>query len=247
MLKDHQDAFGHAVHDYLHDEGTRARPYQIVERDDGLVGADNLAGYFCDYRHWPSHEKGAMRYVRGRVLDIGVGAGRVSLYLQGKGFDVVGIDNSPLSLQVCEERGLRNVSATPVSRIGKRLGVFDTVLMLGNNFGLFGSREGARRLLGTLADITSARGRIVADSNDIYRTDVAEHLSYHELNRNRGRMAGQLKLRVRYRKYVTPWFDYLQVSKQELVDILDGTAWKVAAYIDSARPLYTAIIDKQRA
>jgi 2-polyprenyl-3-methyl-5-hydroxy-6-metoxy-1,4-benzoquinol methylase len=38
-----------------------------------------------------------MQFVKGRVLDVGCGAGRHSLYLQEKGFDVLGTDISPLA------------------------------------------------------------------------------------------------------------------------------------------------------
>ena len=42
----------------------------------------------------------------------------------------------------------------------------------------------------------------------------------HKWNRERGRPAG--RIRIRYKKYVTPWFDYLSVSKEELREIKDG-------------------------
>ena len=100
--------------------------------------------------------------------------------------DVLGIDNSPLAIKVCRLRGLRNTKVTSITQINSKLGVFDTVLMLGNNFGLFGSFEGARRLLKKLGKITSENGRIIAESNDVYKTEVPEHLNYHELNRKGG-------------------------------------------------------------
>lgn len=243
MLKDHQDAFGHMMLDY-HKTG---RASQIGERDDGLIDASQGPEvYFTEYKGWPPHEKKAMRYARGRVLDIGSGAGRHALYLQEKGYDVLGIDNSPLAIEVCKLRGLKNAKVTSITQINSKLGVFDTVLMLGNNFGLFGSFEGARRLLKKLNKITSENSRIIAESNDIYKTDIPEHLSYHELNRERGRMAGQIKLRVRYKKYATPWFDYLMVSKEEMENILDGTDWKVNRFIESDGSIYIAIIDKKK-
>jgi 2-polyprenyl-3-methyl-5-hydroxy-6-metoxy-1,4-benzoquinol methylase len=43
----------------------------------------------------------AMQFVKGRVLDVGCGEGRHSLYLQEKWFDVLGIDISPLAIKVC--------------------------------------------------------------------------------------------------------------------------------------------------
>jgi len=141
MLTDKQDAIGHMFYDYL----TKAPVDEIIERDDGLV---------------------AMKYVRGRVLDVGAGAGRCALYLQDRGHEVVCIDNSPLALEVCRLRGLRNIKLVPFSKITPRLGVFDTVIMMGNNFGLFGSLEGAKELLQKLSRITSTRGRIVAETSE---------------------------------------------------------------------------------
>ena len=44
-----------------------------------------------------------------------IGAGGYSLYLQEKGFAVVGIDNSPLAVEDCRARGLRS---EPVPHFG---------------------------------------------------------------------------------------------------------------------------------
>src|SRR4030042_2536813 len=246
MLKDYQDAFGHEISDCFNDEKRRRSIMEIVERDDGYIDVHGgPVRYLSEYKKWPSHYKKAMRYARGRVLDIGCGAGRHALYLQGKGLDAVGIDNSPLAIEVCKQRGLKDARVISINQISARLGIFDTVLMMGNNFGLFGSFEGARRLLKKLDKITSPKGRIIAETLDVYKTDNPDHLSYHEFNRQRGRMGGQVRLRVRYKKYVTPWFDYLMVSKAEMENILDETDWKVERYIDEG-PVYVAIIGKRK-
>jgi len=244
MLKDHQDAFGHHLYDILKSENTTRPVTGIVERYDGYIDFDSMNYYFSEYKDWMLIEKQAMRYVRGRVLDIGCGAGRHSIYLQEKGHVVLGIDNSPLAIQVCKQRGLKGARVLSLSQINPGLGVFDTVIMMGNNFGLFGSFEGARRLLNKLSRITSKNGRIIASTNDVYNTDNPAHLSYHELNRKRGRMAGQIRLKIRYKQYATPWFDYLMVSKEEMESILDGTDWKINKFIDSDGPMYIAIIEK---
>jgi SAM-dependent methyltransferase len=243
MLKDNQDAFGHGMLDYYH--GTRTS--LVIERDDGYFEPDTgLQQYFTEYREWHGDERKAMGYARGCVLDIGCGAGRHSLYLQQKGHNVVGIDNSPLAIEVCKLRGLRDVQPVPVTRISPQLGIFDTVLMLGNNFGLFGNPDRASRLLRRLHRMTGRQGRIIAQSNDPYRTVSPDHLEYHERNRQRGRMAGQIRLRVRYRKYVTPWWDLLLVSKQEMADILNGTGWRANVHIETENGPYIAILEKTR-
>lgn len=103
--------------------------------------------YLADYPTWPSRHRQAVRYAKGRVLDIGCGAGRHALYLQAKGLNVLGIDTSPLAVAVCRRRGLKDVRLMSVDQVSPALGTFGTVLMLGNNFGLFANPEKARRLL----------------------------------------------------------------------------------------------------
>ena len=240
-MKDVQDAYGHELYDYLQGRNE----YEIVERSDGFIDASTGPRIYCaGYEEWPAHYKEALRYVRGSVLDIGCGAGRHCLYLQEQGFDVLGIDVSPLAIEVCARRGVRHARVMSVMQVTSRLGQFDTLLMLGNNFGLFGDATRARRLLRTFHSMTSGQARIIAESTDPYGTTDAFHLGYHDDNRKRGRMAGQLRIRVRYRKYATTWFDYLLVSQDEMRAILDGTDWTVARFVDSDAAPYIAILEK---
>ena len=117
--------------------------------------------------------------------------------------------------------------------------------MLGNNFGLFGSFSNARLLLNKLYKITSPNAMIIAESNDPYKTENPFHLRYQKANRRRGRMPGQMRIRIRYMKYVGKWFDYLIVSREEMRGILKGTGWKVKKFIYSNSSPYVAIIQKQ--
>lgn len=226
-MKDHQDAHGHAMYDYLKGKGG----FEIVERDEGFITPTNAPRvYFSKYRNWPAHEKKAMGYVRGKVLDIGCGAGRHSLYLQEKGFDVLGIDVSPLAIKVCKLRGLKKAKLISISQISSKLGRFDTLLMFGNNFGLFESFDKAKRLLKRFHRISSEKARIIAESMDPHKTTEPDHLEYHKSNIKRGRMCGQVRLRVRYKKYATPWFDYVLVSEDEMKRIFKGTGWQVKGF-----------------
>jgi SAM-dependent methyltransferase len=241
-MDDRHDAFGHMLLDYH--EGDRSGR-EIVERDDGYFDVSSGPdSYFRSYREWPPHEKEAMRYVRGRVLDIGCGAGRHSIYLQNRGFDTTGVDVSPLALRVCRARGLRKTQLLSITQLGPDLGVFDTLLMMCNNFGLFGSPGRARWLLRRFKKLTSENARIIAESNHVYRTTSPFHLEYHRRNRAGGRMAGQLRLRVRHRTYVTPWFDYLLVSQPEMRELIEGTGWHVVRFLESGGAPYIAVMEK---
>ena len=241
-MEKYKDAFGQAIYDHLKGKGG----FAIVERDDGLFELDiYFSYYFAEYKKWLEYEKKAIRFAKGKVLDVGCGAGRVALYLQDKGFDVLGIDNSPLAVKVCKERGVKKVKLMSITQLSCPMGPFDTIVLYGNNAGLFSNPKRAKWLLKRFCKITTPDARIIAGTVDPYDTKEPNYLEYHEYNRKRNRMAGQIKIRVRYKKYVSDWLDYLLVSRNEMQQILDGTGWKVRCFINPEDPFYIAIIEKE--
>ena len=246
-LTKQQDAYGQAMWDYLH----HGRGFEIVERDDGLAAVSSgPPAYMAPFKDWPAHQKKAIRLARGRVLDVGCGAGRVALHLQNKGLDAMGIDVSPLAIKVCKQRGLKNAKTMSITQVSSKLGIFDTIVMYGNNFGLMGSFKRARWLLRRFRAITAPDARIIAESNDPYprpgHPGLRCHLDYHKWNRSRGRMGGQLRFRIRYMKHATPYFDYLLVSKDEMRQIVYGTGWKISRFFDSKGSVYIAVLEKEQ-
>ncbi len=240
FLKPEEDAFGQKLWAAYKGE----QVFEIVERDDRYIDAMSLKGYFSDYGEWHTIEQKGMEFVKERVLDIGCGAGRHSLYLQKKGFDVLGIDISPLAIKICKLRGLNKAKIMSIEEVNFKSDSFDTIIMMGNNFGLFGSFKKAKRLLRRFHKITSEDSLIIAETRDPYKTDNPAHLEYHTLNKKKGRMGGQVRIRSRFRKYIGRWFDYLMVSKKEMKKILEGTGWKTKQFIDSEDAQYIAIIEK---
>ena len=186
-----------------------------------------------------------MKLVQGRVLDIGCGAGRHALYCQQKGHSVVAIDQSPLAIKVCRKRGVKKAKVLGITQVSRALGTFDTILMMGNNFGLFGSASRTRWLLRRFKAATSPHARILAECLDPYTTDNPYHLDYHGYNRSRGRMSGQLRIRIRYKTHATPWFDYLFVSRDEMRELIEGTGWRIVRFIEPRGGRYVAVLEKE--
>jgi SAM-dependent methyltransferase len=241
-LTTEQDAFGHAVWDHYH--GTNA--FEIIERSDGLFAiSGGPAMYLAEPAFWASQEREALeRHAHGRVLDIGCNAGRHALYLQQNGLEVVGVDTSPLAVAVAKARGLKQAVVLSIDELPADLGTFDTILMLGNNFGLFANAAKARRLLRRFKAFARPGAALIAESLNVYETKDPDHLAYQAANRERGRMSGQIRLRARYKRFVTPWFDYLMVSPAEMAELVDGTGWRVAAeYRNAGARFYTAFIE----
>ncbi|MEM2293796.1 MAG: methyltransferase domain-containing protein [Nitrososphaerota archaeon] len=242
FLKEEHDVFGQILWARYRGE----KVFEIIERDDGYIDATDPSQYFSDYEDWPLIQKEAMEFVKGRVLDVGCGAGRHSIYLQSRGFDVLGIDISPLAIKICRLRGLKKAEVMAVEQLSFRPNSFDTIIMLGNNFGLLGNFKKAQRLLKKFYKITSGEALIIAETRDPYKTDNPAHLEYHKRNRERGRMGGQIRMRHRFRQYTGKWFDYLFVSKEEMKEILKGTGWKLKKSIESQNSQYIAIIEKYK-
>ena len=243
-MKETQDAFGENL--LAQYQGGRMMS-EFVERDDGYLDTGSDPGaYFETYKDWSKGEQRAIGYARGRVLDIGCGAGRHALYLQQKGFDVTAVDSSPGAIKVCKLRGVKKALVRSIEDVDKfPAGSFDTVLMMGNNFGLFGSRRKARLLLKKLARVVAPTGKIIAGSLDPYKTTNPDHLSYHKRNKKLGRMGGQIRFRIRFKDIIGKWFDYLFVSQKEMQEILSETDWQVEKFIKSFNDNYFAVIGRK--
>lgn len=242
-MKPEKDAFGQGVYDFYRGEPV----IEIIERDDGYIGTSRgPAAYFFTAEEWTENQTAVLPLIQGRVLDVGCGPGRVALHLQERGFEVVGIDNSPLAIKTAQLRGVQDARLLSITRASRRtLGVFDTIVMFGNNFGLFGNPRRAKWLLRRFYGMTTENGRILAESRDIYQTDNPEHLAFHERNRQLGRLPGQLRLRVRYKTMIGPWFEYLMVSPEEMAEIVAGTGWHIAQIVPREDGVdYTAVLEK---
>jgi len=237
------DAFGRALLDW----SMGGTDPEVIERDDGFweFGA-GFELYQAPFRHWLAAERASIRYVRGRVIDVGCGAGRVALYLQERGFDVVGLDSSALAVRAARRRGVQQLWRLDLEDVSAKIGAFDTIVLFGNNFGVFGTPEILRRVLSDWAVHTPAGARILAGSTNPYCGGAPGITrSYYFANRGAGRMPGQVRLRVRYRRSVSPWFEWLFVSRREMRSILRGTGWYQSRVLGGppSEP-YVAVLEK---
>ena len=219
--------------------------YEIVEREDGLIDVGSALPYFQGIENWPVHEREAIQRAHGSILDIGCGAGRVALFLQNKGHRVLAIDNSPLAVKVAKLRGVKAARVLSIDEIQSLKDRFGTIVLYGNNFGLFGGMRKARRLLAAMRRITAPDALIIAAATDPYKTRDPVHLAYHQRNRDRGRMAGQIRLRIRYRQFRGPWFDYLFASQDEVRVLIENTGWVLNDIVESEGPGFVTILEKR--
>ncbi|HJS69858.1 MAG TPA: methyltransferase domain-containing protein [Gaiellaceae bacterium] len=226
-----------------HLEGRAGEPE--LERDDGHIGpAVGAEWFFAAHDAWVEEERAVFELVRGRVLDIGTGAGRHSLEAQRRGLETVAIDISPGAVEVCRRRGVRDPRLLPLGELNESLGVFDTILLLCGNLGLAGGGSETVALLEKLRGLTTPGARIVFDSVNPHAENDEADIAYLERNREGARMPGQVTIRIRYRGLMTPWYDLLCVSPEELEELATPSGWRLAWRRDAEPSDWYGVLEK---
>lgn len=218
------DLFGDAASDWM----AGGREPLRIERDDGYVDTQDMASYFGSFDTFPACERDALGLATGRVLDLGLGPGRVSLHLQERGLEVVGVDLSDRMLDVAKRRGVKRALKMSACDLRFPEGHFQTAVAFGNNFGLCGNPDGVTSMLLRLRDIISDDGVFLAESIDPLNTKKREHLEYHDRNMSAGRLPGHVKLRFLYKGMVDDWFELLMVTPDEMRALAEKTGWRVS-------------------
>lgn len=237
------DIFGLMFMDYLR-TGKEAR--YGIRRDDGHFEWDNVRGYFVEYDEFAYLIQAALTEVGSRVLDVGCGAGKHALYLQRIGVDVVGLDISPRAIQVCQERGVEKCVVASASDLPfKTSPHFDTIIMMGNNFGICGKIPETKRMLENFRQIVSADGTILAHAIDPTLTSNPVHLAYHERNRKLGLPIGQIKLRLEYKDSISQWLYLLLVTPEEMKRLAAETGWRFDRIITGQDASFVGVLKKQ--
>jgi len=169
------DLFGKAILDFQ----TNNSPENIIT-ETNISEADEMdvAYLFRSYKEMPKLEKKALQLSKGKVLDVGCGAGSHSLYLQNdKSLEVTSIDISENAIQACQLRGLKNAKVQNVLDLENE--TFDTILLLMNGTGIFQTISQTSKYLQKLKTLLAPNGQLLIDSSDIiYMYDENEDGSF---------------------------------------------------------------------
>lgn len=157
-----KDLFGQAMWDYQHGQYTEdLKTETTISEEDDLP----VSYLFRTFAQMPPLEQQALQLARGRVLDVGCGAGVHGLYLQNeRGLEVHSIDLSPKAIEVCHLRGLRNAE---VQDVWQAKGQYDTILLLMNGAGMCGRLKQMGAFYTHLKTLLAEGGQILTDSSDL--------------------------------------------------------------------------------
>lgn len=158
------DPLGQALLDYHHGKHAAALTVHSNVADEEPLPA---AYFFRSLWEMPELERTALEECRGRVLDLGAGAGCHALELQKRGFQVKAVDVSAGAVQVMQDRGVQEVACHNLYDAALTHEKYDTLLMLMNGLGLVGTLEGFERFLKHARALLAPGGQILATSSDI--------------------------------------------------------------------------------
>lgn len=166
-----KDLFGKAILDFQ----TNNNPENIIT-ETSISDEDEMdvAYLFRNYDEMPQLEKTALNLSKGKILDVGCGAGSHSLYLQNeRNLIVKAIDISENAVRACKLRGVKNVEVIDILKLSDEK--YDTILLLMNGTGIFGTLAETSKYLLKLKSQLAPNGQILIDSSDlIYMFDDAE-------------------------------------------------------------------------
>jgi len=158
-----KDLFGKAILDY---QTNNAPEDLITETSISESDAMSVAYLFRTFEEMPKMEQKALELAKGKVLDVGCGAGSHSLYLQNQlNLEVSSIDISANAIKACELRGLKNAKVQDLMDLETQK--FDTILLLMNGTGIFGKLKNVSQYLQKLKSLLIENGQILIDSSDI--------------------------------------------------------------------------------
>ena len=162
-LQTMKDLFGQAILDYQ----TNNSPEDLItETTISEEDEMSVAYLFRSHDEMPLMEQKALELAKGKVLDVGCGAGSHSLYLQNeRNLHVTSIDISTNAIKACILRGLKNAQVQDVMTLEDEK--YDTILLLMNGAGMCGKLKNIPNFLLKLKSLLLPGGQILLDSSDI--------------------------------------------------------------------------------
>jgi SAM-dependent methyltransferase len=205
-----KDLFGKAILDYQ----TNNSPEDLIT-ETSISEADemSIAYLFRSYDEMPELEQKALQLAKGKTLDVGCGAGSHSLYLQNeRNIDVTSIDISENAVKACTLRGLKNVKVQDILKLENEK--FDTILLLMNGTGIFGTLKDTTKYLQKLKSLLNPNGQILIDSSDIiYMFDDDEDGGKWIPSNG---YYGELTFKITYKKQTEEEFPWLYLDYNTL-------------------------------
>lgn len=221
-----KDILGTAIYDFFV-HNSRARLW--VHDLHGPEVEMQIPVYFRHPSSMPELEQVALRECRGKILDIGAGAGSHALALQATGLEVTALDISQKAGDVMRQRGVEQVVVGDVYSYHAKK--YDTLLLLMNGIGLTGNIIGLRSFLQHAVKLLEPDGQLLFDSSDVaYLFEDGLRPTEHYY--------GEITCRYEYKQQKSDWFTWLYIDENTLRGIAEDEGWIVEKLFEDGDDQY---------
>ena len=208
MSTEFGDPIGKAILDYVKTN----KPEDIIVSseicEDDIIPIEVL---FRTLEEMPDLEVCAVDKAKGKVLDVGAGAGVHALEMKKKGCEVLAIDISKGAAEHLKNKGL---NVQNINFFDLKDQQFDTITMLMNGIGIAGTLSNLENTLAHAKSLLAPGGKILCDSCDIrYLYEDEDGALWVNLNTE---YYGNFRFQMSYKKEIGPWFDWLYVDFDSL-------------------------------
>jgi SAM-dependent methyltransferase len=209
-----KDVLGQALWDYYHN----LKPGKLwIHNKYGQKEEMPVETYFRDEEHMPELELTALKQCKGKVLDIGAGAGSHALLLQQR-LDVTSLEISTAAVELMKLRGVAKVINENIFEFSQEK--FDTLLLLMNGIGLTGTIPMLRQFLQHAKRLVKKNGQLIFDSSDVAYL-------FDEKPRDGEPYYGEISYQYEYKKQKTEWFKWLYIDEETLATIANEEGWNI--------------------
>lgn len=200
-----EDIYGDALLDFQQGNYSEdITTYSSITEDDCIP----LTYLFRTFSEMPKLEQIALNHCKGKILDIGAGAGSHALHLQNQQKNVTALDISKGAIAVCALRGITQSKLEDIWTLKEEK--YDTLLALMNGTGICGKLENLGPFLLQLKSLLTTNGQILIDSSDIIYMFEDEN-GDHWINSEQA-YYGEVTFQMGYKEKKTPKFDWLYVD-----------------------------------
>ncbi|MFA5573706.1 MAG: methyltransferase domain-containing protein [Brumimicrobium sp.] len=203
-----KDPIGNAIWDFHND----SHPEDITVKSDFMEDDFMPIHYlFRKFDDFPELEKIAMQYCKGKVLDIGAGAGPHTSYLLENDFDVSTIEISSGAHRYLKET-LPKAQHFHGNLYDFHKKGFDTILLLMNGIGLANNFNNIVPFLKHLANLLNEDGRILCESTDV--ADVFKDQDGSIWIDLSVQYYGEFNFKMIYKESESDWFTWVYLDRK---------------------------------
>lgn len=206
-----KDILGNALQAFYFDKNTTDKllTQSSISEEDEMP----LAYLLRSFADMPPLEQKALQLAKGKVLDIGCGAGNHALHIQSQGLQVKAIDVSAGAIAVAQDRGVHNAQIQDIYELDTTE-KFDTILVLMNGTGICGKLNNLATFLLHLSKFLTPKGQILIDSSDIIYMFEDEN-GDHWIDASET-YYGEVQFSMSYQEETSQDFDWLYVDYNTL-------------------------------